>query len=148
MHLASGHTLLCRAAIYTAAICRPVLPGWLRPLLAPEVATNNGDHQQQQQDGAIHASHLQLPAGICTADTVHLGNAAASLDGKQLVVIGGGMSAGLLAAGAAERGAHVHLVCRRCGCSAGIGWEVPCMRKVAGVLLLALQLHAHMPMSF
>ncbi|PRW33610.1 FAD-dependent oxidoreductase [Chlorella sorokiniana] len=109
VHLASGRTLLCRAAIYTPANRRPVLPAWVRPLLpAVEAGATGG----LQQGSANQPSQPQLPPGMFTADTMQMG-AAADLGGKRLVVIGGGMSAGLLAAGAAERGARVHLVCRR-----------------------------------
>ncbi len=114
VHLASGRTLLCRAAVYTPANRRPVLPAWARPLLGAPAAAEPGNCNEQQGGGS-NKSSLQLPPGILTADGVNL-STAAGLEGKQLVVIGGGMSAGLLAAGAAERGAHVHLVCRRCAC--------------------------------
>lgn len=116
VHLASGQTLLCRAAVYTPVNRRPVLPAWVRPLLAPGTAAEAGSAAGRQQEGLIQQIQPQLPAGILTADTVHVG-AAADLDGMQLVVVGGGMSAGLLAAGAAERGARVHLLCRRCACT-------------------------------
>lgn len=116
MHLASGQTLLCRAAVYTPANRRPVLPAWVRPLLAPGAAAEAGSAAGRQQEGPIQQIQPQLPDGILTADAVHVG-AAADLDGQQLVVVGGGMSAGLLAAGAAERGARVHLLCRRCACA-------------------------------
>lgn len=53
----------------------------------------------------------RLPPGMATSDQVDL--RSAELAGRRLVVVGGGMSAGLLAAGAAERGAVVTLVCRR-----------------------------------
>lgn len=99
MHLASGRVLAARAAVYTPANRSPVLPAWARQLLAERAGQDGGEPQ------------AQLPPGIATADAVDL--RSAELAGSSAVVVGGGMSAGLLAAGAAERGAQVTLVCRR-----------------------------------
>jgi NADPH-dependent 2,4-dienoyl-CoA reductase/sulfur reductase-like enzyme len=82
-----------------------VLPAWARQLqVAPPPQQEQGKAEHKQQA-------CELPAGIATSDSVDL--RGAELAGKQVVVVGGGMSAGLLAAGAAERGAEVTLVCRR-----------------------------------
>lgn len=111
VHLASGRVLRARAALYTAAPRQPVLPAWVRVLAA-------GDEQRSPAEGdaaqlAERAQHMQppLPAGIAASGQVDL--RCAELAGRSVVVIGGGMSAGLLAAGAAERGARVTMVCRR-----------------------------------
>ena len=110
VHLASGRVLAARAVIYTAANLQPVLPAWARQLqVAPPPQQEQGKAEHKQQA-------CELPAGIATSDSVDL--RGAELAGKQVVVVvvvvvGGGMSAGLLAAGAAERGAEVTLVCRR-----------------------------------
>ena len=114
VHLASGRALVCRAAVYTPSNRCPILPAWARPLAAPPAAGQDGI--SGQQDCSSRAPP-QLPPGIFTADAVHLGSAA-GLEGQHIVVVGGGMSAGLLAAGAAERGARVTLVCRRCAAAA------------------------------
>lgn len=103
--------LRARAAIYTTAPRQPVLPAWVRALAAAEAppvapcgeAPQLAERAQQAQRG--------LPAGIATSDRVDL--RCADLAGRSVVVVGGGMSAGLLAAGAAERGATVTMVCRR-----------------------------------
>ena len=115
VHLGSGRVLAARAVIYTPANLQPVLPAWVRQL---QVAAPPQQEQEQEQEQGLgqaeHPAPLQqsrLPAGIATSDSVDL--RGAELAGKQVVVVGGGMSAGLLAAGAAERGAEVTLVCRR-----------------------------------
>ncbi|KAL4419953.1 hypothetical protein ABPG75_007051 [Micractinium tetrahymenae] len=111
VHLASGRVLHARAAIYTAAPRQPVLPAWARALAAaPAQPVPPGDAAAQGADRAQQAQR-SLPAGITTSDQVDL--RCAELAGRSVAVVGGGMSAGLLAAGAAERGAQVTLVCRR-----------------------------------
>jgi NADPH-dependent 2,4-dienoyl-CoA reductase/sulfur reductase-like enzyme len=102
VHLASGRVLAARAVIYTPANLQPVLPAWARQL---PVAPPSQQQQEQEQQAC------ELPAGIATSDSIDL--RGAEVAGKRVVVVGGGMSAGLLAAGAAERGAKVTLVCRR-----------------------------------
>ena len=100
VRLASDAVLTARAVVWTPANRRPVLPAWARPLAAAGEAGADGQPQ--------------LPPGILTSDSVDLGGSSSDgLEGRRVAVVGGGMTAGLLAAGAAERGAHVALVCRR-----------------------------------
>lgn len=106
MHLSNGRVLAARAAVYTPSNRSPVVPAWAQQLGAAGQAGGDG-----APPAAVVAVAAQLPAGIATADAVDL--RAADLAGKRVVVVGGGMAAGLLAAGAAERGAYVTLVCRR-----------------------------------
>ena len=102
VHLASGTVLTARAVAWTPANRHPVLPAWARQLATPA------------GERAAEGPQPQLPPGILTSDSVDLSSpSAAGLEGQRVAVVGGGMSAGLLAAGAAERGARVTLVCRR-----------------------------------
>lgn len=113
VRLESGRVLTARAVVWTPANRRPVLPAWTRQLASAEGAADAGatDGQQPAVDGTLGGT-VSLPPGIATSDCVDL--RGAELEGRRVAVVGGGMSAGLLAAGAAERGAHVMLVCRRC----------------------------------
>lgn len=130
VHLASGRLLAARAVVYTPANRRAVVPAWARQLAEPpQPCTPPADPcvpAEPDVEGACGASgraeakqgvgveqQARLPAGIATSDAVQLRDA--ELEGRRVVVVGGGMAAGLLAAGAAERGADVALVCRRCG---------------------------------
>lgn len=137
MHLASGKVLAAQAVVYTPANRSPVIPAWVKALPAapphtPPAETGSAPSgsepaeaageavadelaatpaEQAQPPAPASSSPAPLPAGIQTWDSVNL--RTAELAGKRVVVVGGGMSAGLLAAGAAERGAHVTLLCRR-----------------------------------
>lgn len=121
MHLASGRVLRASAAIYTAAPHRPVLPAWVRKLAAAEarpLALGAGASPPAPQ---AEQTSSPLPAGFATSDEVDL--RCAELAGRSVAVVGAGMSAGLLAAGAAERGAHVTMVCRRWARRALLWWS-------------------------
>ncbi|KAL4857085.1 Pre-mRNA-processing protein 40A [Chlorella vulgaris] len=137
VHLASGKVLAAQAVVYTPANRSPVIPAWAKALPAapphtPPAETSSAPSgsepaeaggeavadelaatpaEQAQPPASASSSPAPLPAGMQTWDSVDL--RTAELAGKRVVVVGGGMSAGLLAAGAAERGAHVTLVCRR-----------------------------------
>ena len=152
VHLAGGRVLAARAVIYTPANRQPVLPAWARHLLiegdeaaaaaagGAGVAAAGGPATEQAAERAQQAQ--RLPPGWATADQVDLrGAELADLSGRSVVVVGGGMSAGLLAAGAAERGADVVLVCHRWVAAV---WGGPaCLRRAVDTSRRSWADHGH-----
>jgi hypothetical protein len=98
VRLASGRTLTARAVVAAGAPLLPVRPAWARPLLL---------------DSKTIGSPPNPSIDILTWNEVDLSDSRCQLAGKSVSVVGGGMTAAMLALGAAAKGAKVTLICRR-----------------------------------
>lgn len=92
LELESGRAVQASAFVLARSLLRPIIPAW-----------------------AQAGTRQELPSVVRTPDTIDV--KAENLNGKHIIIVGGGMTAATLAVSAANKGAErVTLVARRYCC--------------------------------
>ncbi|KAG7668077.1 hypothetical protein NADE_005116 [Nannochloris sp. 'desiccata'] len=107
VHLASGRILPARAVIVTCSRCAPVVPTWARDAMVNEVGQHEEKVNEISQISQISTDVASKPhKKINTWDQIDFTNSEfqeQNIKGKRIVIVGGGMTAALLALGAISR---------------------------------------------
>jgi hypothetical protein len=111
IHLASGCTLPARAVIVACSQCAPVVPAWARDGIIHEIEQHKEREEiekerREQISKRKTNGEFKAHENIKTWDQIDFTNSEfqeQNIKGKRIVIIGGGMTAALLALGAVSK---------------------------------------------
>lgn len=106
VHLASGRTLPARAVIVACSHCAPVVPTWARDAIVNEIGQHKEREDEEEKEHIPKITtdvESKAQENIKTWDQVYFTDSEfqkENIRGKRIVIVGGGMTAALLALGA------------------------------------------------